>query len=352
MCSLPLARDWTPAVSLIVPCRNEATAIGPTISTLLCQDYPGPIELIIADGLSTDATRDVIARLLAISPIRPTRPIPVHYITNHDRTTAAGLNLGIRAARGEVIFTLGAHTRYTPNYISGAIATMRRTGADAVGSCARTLPGTGSRVARAIAAALSSPFGAGDSRMRTGAHGLEPSAADTASCPGYRRHVFDRIGLFNPELVRNQDIEFNLRLRRAGMKLLLDPGILSQYTARATIPALAANCFANGYWVTRSLRHSRGAFAPRHLVPLLFLAASAAALLTSLLTHTSHLIIPAGLSAYLLAALILGRSFARPRDRLPLALPIFPLIHYSYGLGSLWGLLTLARGASRGARRA
>jgi hypothetical protein len=272
-------------------------------------------------------------------------------------------NIGIAAARGEVVFTLGAHSRYSRNYVSGVVATMQEMSAHAVGSVAVTMPGGTSKAARGIAAVLASRFGVGNSLMRVGVD--RPQEADTASCPGYRRSVFEtrgerrearggtrreelgaaadvRVGRFNERLVRNQDIEFNLRLRRAGGKVVLDPGIKTFYQARGRVRDLSANSFSNGYWVVRGARVARLPCSLRHLVPLVFVA-------VVLLTGAVGLFRSAALfglgvvaASYLAADTWFSARVAAGRGRglfFPMSF-IFPVLHFSYGVGSLWALLT------------
>jgi glycosyltransferase involved in cell wall biosynthesis len=353
-----------PFVSLIVPCRNEEATIGRVIESLLGQDYPADrMEILFVDGMSTDRTRPLIERYG-----RDCSMPAIRVLENPDRITPVAFNIGIAAARGDVVFTLGAHSRYSRNYVSGVVATMRGMSAHAVGSVAVTMPGGSSTVARAIATVLASRFGVGNSLMRVGVD--RPREADTASCPGYRRTVFGdwgqeterrtrneergtkddelgaapdvRVGRFNERLVRNQDIEFNLRLRRAGGKVVLDPGIKTFYQARGQVRDLSANSFSNGYWVVRGAKVARLHCSPRHLVPLAFVAAllltGAAGLFR--LTALSGLAVVAG--SYLAADLWFSARAAAGRGRglvLPLLL-VFPVLHFSYGLGSLWALLT------------
>ena len=347
-----------PFVSLIIPCRNEEATIGQVVESLLGQGYPADrMEILFVDGMSTDRTRPLIERYG-----RDCSMPAIRVLENPDRITPVAFNIGIAAARGDVIVTLGAHSRYSKNYVSGVVATMQEMSAHAVGSVAVTMPGGSSTTARAIAAVLASRFGVGNSLMRVGVD--QPQEADTASCPGYRRSVFEargerreaergtrdelgaapdvRVGRFNERLVRNQDIEFNLRLRRAGGKLVLDPGIKTFYQARGRVRDLSANGFNNGYWVVRGAKVARLPCSPRHLVPLVFVAAllltGAAGLFR--LTASSGLAVVAG--SYLLADLWFSARAAAGRGRglvLPL-LFVFPVLHFSYGLGSLWALLT------------
>ncbi len=372
-----------PFVSLIVPCRNEEATIGRLIESLQAQDYPADrMEVLFVDGMSTDRTRELIER-----HGRDCSMPAIRVFENPDRITPVAFNIGIAAARGEVVFTLGAHSRYSRNYVSGVVATMQKMSAHAVGSVAVTMPGGGSTVARAIAAVLASRFGVGNSLMRVGVD--RPREADTASCPGYRRTVVGddgrnatggtqgtdvtgggtlgaapdvRVGRFNERLVRNQDIEFNLRLRRAGGKVVLDPGVKTFYRARGRVRDLSANSFSNGYWVVRGAKVARLPCSPRHLVPLAFVAALLLAGALGLFRLTALFGLVAVAGSYLAADLWFSARAAAGRGR-GLVLPmlfVFPVLHFSYGLGSLWALLTQwipeprrqARGEMRVARGA
>jgi glycosyltransferase involved in cell wall biosynthesis len=330
-----------PLASLIIPCRNEGKTIRQVIDSLLEQDYPGDrLEILFVDGMSTDGTREAVrdASMNEERFVHRASGAPaIRLLNNPERTTPVAFNIGISAARGDVIFTMGAHTRYSPNYVSGAVATMMESDADAVGSVAVTEPGRDTRVGRAIARALATRFGVGDSLMRVGV--TAPREADTASCPGYRRSAFKRAGRFNPRLVRNQDIEFNLRLRRAGGLIIVDPRIRSFYRARGRLRDLARNCFANGYWVIRGLRLSRMPFSPRHLVPLAFVGALTGSAAAAFLWPPAALIAALTGTAYALTAGWFAlRATGPDRALLPV---VFAAMHASYGLGSLWALLTL-----------
>lgn len=331
-----------PFVSLVIPCRDEGAGIRPVIESLLTQDYPaGHTELLFVDGESADATRSIIMEYAGRRPHPAIRLIP-----NPEITTPHAFNLGIRAARGSVIFTLGAHTRYSRNYVSGAVVALFESGADAVGSVALTEPGADTPVARAIARALSCRFGVGGSLMRIGVD--RPRVADTASCPAYRREVFDRVGLFNPALTRNQDIEFNLRLRRAGGRIIVDPRITSSYRARAGIDALARNSFGNGYWVVRATRVSRLPFSARHLIPFGLVATLLLTLAAGLFWRPALFAGLGLLGTYLLATAVAALGAARGAWRLlPALLVVFPALHFSYGIGSLSALVTLWHGERR-----
>jgi len=335
-----------PFVSVVIPCRNEEDAIRGVLESLLAQDYPKErMEIIFVDGASTDRTRSMVARYQELHAPR------IILLDNPDRTAPVGFNKGISRSRGDVIFTMGAHSRYSTDYLSGIVAALCETGADAVGSVAVTEPGRNTRVGRAIAACLSAGFGVGNSVMRTGT--ARRRAADTASCPGYRRRAFERYGTFNEQMVRNQDIEFNLRLRRYGGRILVDPSVTTFYTCRSRLSELAKNSFQNGYWVVRGLRLSRTPCAPRHLAPLALVSVLLAAAAAGLLWLPAALAASALGLCYSAAVLCFSLVTSRRHGRellLPL-LAAYPCLHLPYGVGSLWALATLWRPERRRDRR-
>ena len=205
-----LGRTMTPIpeVSVIVPCRNEVKYIAACLDSVLANDYPKErLEVLVVDGMSEDGTRAVVERYARTCPF-------IRLVDNPRRVTPAALNLGIASARGSAIMIMGAHAAYPSGYISELVTWLRHSGADAVGGRCVTRPGRESVTGRAIAAAVSHPFGIGNSHFRTGA--AEPRWVDTVPFGCYRRDVFERVGVFDEELVRNQDDEFNHRILRQG----------------------------------------------------------------------------------------------------------------------------------------
>src|SRR5438552_1613745 len=197
-----------PAVSIVVPCRNEKGHIGTCIRSILAQEPPpGGFEVIVADGMSDDGTRDVLKRLAEEDP-------RLRVVDNPGRITPCGMNTGIREARGRYIAIMGAHNRYAPDYLCRSVEVLEGTGADDVGGA--MVCEAESWLQQAIAAAHHSPFSVGGARWHNPDY---EGPADTVFGGVYRREVFARIGFFDEELVRNQDDEFNLRLVRAGGKI-------------------------------------------------------------------------------------------------------------------------------------
>src|SRR5215475_1825409 len=246
-------------VSLIVPCRNEQDYIESCIRSLLAQDLPvGIIEIIVADGLSNDGTRNILTRLAAEYAC-------LRLVDNPGCIVSTGLNTAIHAARSKIIVRIDVHTQYAPDYVRQCLAVLHETGADNVGG-PWVAQGTG-YIGRAVAAAFQSPFAVG------GARGHNPhytGPVDTVYLECWPREVFDRIGFFDEELVRNQDDEFNLRLSRAGGLIWQSPRIKSWYHPRASLRSLWRQYAQYGYWKVRVIQKHGWPASVRHLVPAAF----------------------------------------------------------------------------------
>ena len=211
-----------PFVSIVLPCRNEAGHIEACMQSILAQDPPaGGMEIIAADGMSTDGTRQFLEEMAKQHP-------QLRVLSNPGRIVSTGLNAAISTARGEVIVRMDAHTRYAHDYVKQCLAVMEETGADNVGGPMQTRADT--FMEKAIRAVFHSALAVGGARS----HRLDYEGyVDTVIYGCWRKSVFDRIGLFDEELVRNQDDEHNLRLTRAGGKIYQSPRICSWYQCAA-----------------------------------------------------------------------------------------------------------------------
>jgi cellulose synthase/poly-beta-1,6-N-acetylglucosamine synthase-like glycosyltransferase len=321
-----------PFVSVVMPIRNEADFIAEGLGAVLGQDYPKDrMEVLVADGMSTDATREIVTRLAA----RPDQPA-VTLIDNPGQIVATGLNLALRQARGEIIVRVDGHCRIEPDYVSQCVAHLRNDGVEGVGGPITTVAKT--PVGRAIAAAMSSPFGVGGSAFRTVSD--RTLFVDTIAFPAYTRQAVERAGPFDEELVRNQDDEYNYRLRGLGARLLLTPDVRSEYHSRSSYRSLWRQYFQYGYYKVRVMRKHPRQMRWRQFVPPAFVLVLALGLLASAFGTVPRLLFGLMLLTYLAA--VLGASIwtAAQRDwslvgRLPLA---FVILHVSYGLGFLVGL--------------
>jgi succinoglycan biosynthesis protein ExoA len=318
-----------PRVSVVIPCRNEANHIEACLAAVLEFHVPeGDFEVIVADGMSDDGTRDILTRLAKTPP-------RLRVVDNPQRNTPCALNAGIAAARGEVIVRVDAHTTYAPDYLIECLRVLEDTGADNVGGPWVARGET--RLQKAIAAAFNSAFSAGGARSHAPEY---EGPVDSVYLGCWRREVFDRVGLFDEELVRNQDDEFNLRMTRAGLKIWQSPRIRSSYTPRASLTTLFRQYWQYGYWKVLVMQKHRIPASIRHLVPGSFVAALilVAALAPVLPVARTAFLALAGL--YLLgdlAASVLTASRAG-WSLLPLLPLVFPGYHFGYGLGFLVGI--------------
>jgi glycosyltransferase involved in cell wall biosynthesis len=320
-----------PFVSIIVPVRDEERHIERCLYSIARQDYPrSRLEIIVVDGGSTDLTREIVNRFAA------EYDVDLVLLRNAACKTAAGLNIGLRQARGEVIVRIDGHASMAPDFLRQSVGALTESGADCVGGGIKS-EGVGV-IGGAIALAMSSPFGVGGAAFRIGGAG----PVDTVAFGAYRREVFDRIGEFTEDIDKGEDDEFNYRLRDAGGRILLVPGIRSSYTVRRGLGALAWQYFAYGRAKPQVLRLHPAQMQPRQLAPAAFMLAMAGALFLAARGKTGAIALVAGV--YTGAATIASLALARRRGwRFLLPLPIaFACLHVGYGLGFLAGLLGLA----------
>jgi succinoglycan biosynthesis protein ExoA len=357
-----------PFVSVIVPVRNECGFVGRALDSILRGDYPADrMEVIVADGMSTDGTRERVTEYSKRDP-------RVRMIDNPGRITPTALNLAIDASVGEIIARVDAHATVAPDYLSRSVHYLESTGADNVGGPMRTLPQSSGPFAGAIVAALSHRFGVGNSYFRVASAEARRKTrwVDTVFGGCWRREVFDRVGKFNENLERSQDMEFSLRLKAAGGKTLLAPNVRSDYYARSDLRSFLRHNFVNGEWAVLPFLYSEIVpVSVRHLVPLIFvmtLALGAALARGSTLFLAAAL--PRGATLSLAAALPRGAA-ASPWMAWPLAMVVIPYVvlnlaasaqvawrerklsflatmpmvfvtlHVSYGLGSACGFLQI-----------
>ena len=337
----PTTLPADPTVTVVIPCRNERSHIEDCLRGILEQTPPpGGFEVIVADGGSDDGTRAILEQLAAASA-------GLRVIDNPRRIVSAGLNAAIRAARGRIIVRMDAHTRYAPDYVRECVAALAASGADNVGG---PWVARGDRyLSRAIAAAFQSPFAAG------GARGHDPDYAgpvDTVYLGCWPAATFRAHGLFDEELVRNQDDEHNLRLTRGGGRVWQSPRIRSWYTPRGSLVALFRQYSQYGYWKVRVIRKHHRPAAVRHLVPALFVATLGLCLLGAPFSGLLRALGLAALAAYLVG--VLGAALAtaaRTEWRFAPVLPaVFAMYHFGYGLGFLQGLIDFAILRRRAAR--
>jgi len=316
-------QDNLPFVSIIIPCRNEEKFIGKCLESILNQDYPKEkMEVLVVDGMSEDRTREIIKNFQFSNP-----NFQLLLIDNPKKFTPFAFNIGIREAKGEIVMLAGAHATYEKDYVAKCVKYLKEYKADNVGGILKTIPSENTLIAKAIAISLSHPFGAGASRFRIGAK--EPKEVDTVFGGCYKKEVFDKIGLFNENLIRSQDLEFNLRLKKAGGKILLAPDIVSYYYPKSNLKDFFLHNFEDGTWAVLPLKFVKFPFKLRHYIPLIFV-----------------LTLPLSIWLYILVSLFFSAQIAfREKDiRYFFVMPaVFATRHIGYGLGSVWGLIKLLK---------
>jgi glycosyltransferase involved in cell wall biosynthesis len=318
-------------VSVIIPVRNEQGYIGRCLQALAAQDYPRErFEVFVLDGGSIDATEYETQHTANAAGLT------VFYAPNPGKTTARGFNLGLSLAHGDVIVKVDGHTRVAPDFLSANVRALRETGADAVGGPIETR-GHGA-LGRAIAIAMSSRFGVGDTAFR------DEQAAEqwTDSVPfgAYRREVFERIGGFAEDIDRGEDDEFNYRLSKAGGRILLSPQVRSTYYCRSDLESLARQYWRYGLAKAKVLERHPGRLRLRHLVPSALVATLAGGPVLSLVDRRFAWFTVLAGSAYAIAASAAALKETRGdiREARNVALA-FACIHLPAGAGMLLGLL-------------
>jgi len=331
----------TRRISVVAPMLNEAAYVQSLVDDLAAQDFRGEIEIFVADGGSTDGSPELLARAAAGVGLDLT------IIENPRRIVSTGLNACIARCTGELIVRLDCHSRYAADYISCCVRAADETGAWNVGGTYEPVGRT--KAERAVAGALASAFG-GVNWTRDAAGG-ERVEADTVYLGAFRPLAFERAGLYSEELVRNQDDELNLRIRRSGGRIVFDPAIRAQYVPRGTLRGLARQYYEYGFWKSVVMAHHRQVLSGRSLVPAAFVASITVLAVGSVGSPAARAVIGVEVAAYAAAAtgfgLVALRARREPLGLLPRVITVFPVLHLSYGLGTVVGAAAVTLRVSR-----
>ena len=314
-----------------MPIRNEAAFVASSLNAVLGQDYPTRLmEVIVADGVSTDDTREIVQSLQSENP-------NLRLIDNGRKIVASGLNAAVGQASGEIIVRVDGHCRIAPDYVRRCVEHLLNDGVDCVGGPLHTIGETS--LAQVVAVAMSSPFGVGDSAFRTLSD--KTMLTDTVAFPAYNRSIMDLAGPFDEELVRNQDDEYNYRIRRLGAKVLLASDVQSEYYGRTALRSLWRQYFQYGYWKVRVMQKHPLQMRPRQFVPPTFVTALLISMLLAPLSAAGRWSLFLVGGSYILANLVATALTARKLAWRQLALLplVFAILHLAYGLGFLTALL-------------
>jgi len=320
-----------PFVSVVMPIRNEEKAISRSLLAALNQDYPANLlEVVIADGMSEDRTREVIQGIADVDG-------RVRVVDNQKRIMASGFNTGLEHAKGDVIVMMGGHSEMAPDFVSVCTSALLEDRAKCVGGTIETICSTG--VGRAIALAMTSTFGVGDCAFRTGTK--ERKFVDTVAFGAYTRDAFSLVGKLDEEFVRAQDCEFNYRLRKRGAEIMFVPELRTRYFSRASLHTLWRQYYGYGFWKARIMQKHSRQMRPRHFVPAAFVLALFVSALLAPFSFFGQLMFGAVAGSYMIANLAASVLAVRNGDwKLFPLLPIaFSILHISYGLGFLCCLI-------------
>lgn len=330
MSVVTVGSDTLPFVSVVMPVRNEARFIRANLAQLQAQDYPpDKFEIIVADGMSTDGTREIVLECARRYP-------SIRLIDNVAKIVPTGLNAAIRAARGEIIIRVDGHVHVAPDFVRANVELLRNQ-PDAWGGGGPIVHAGTTAFGAAVAVAMSHPIGMGNAPHRRADY---EGFGEGAPFPAFHRWVFDRVGYFDESLVRNQDDEFNYRVAKAGGKIYVTPKVRSTYFVRDTITGLGRQFFQYSFWRIPVMKKHRRPTTFRQVIPALFFFVILATAVAGIALRQP--VVALGLPmAYVVVLLATGAS-TLPRHGLRIAVlaPVALLVmHACYAAGMVYGAL-------------
>lgn len=317
------------SVAVIIPCRNEEAFIGKCIESFISQTYPKELlTIVVADGMSTDKTRDIINKYIRDGQ-------NVKLLENKGLTAPKGMNMGIRETDTDIVIIFGAHAYADENFVLENVKALDNKEVACSGGVIKTV--NDNDMGAAIAQSMMCPFGVGNATFR---YCEEECFTDTVGFGAYRREILEEVGIFDDELVRNQDDELNFRVIKSGKKILLSPKIKSTYYGRASFSKLWKQYFQYGFWKVRVIQKHKRPAALRHLIPLLFVLFLFGGAILSLFWKPIRWAYFLILAVYLILDLVFATKLSL-RSKLkyfPYIAMTFPILHLSYGSGFLLGI--------------
>lgn len=334
----PLSNKSEDTVSVVIPCYNEERYIGKALEQLADQFEVDQYEIVIVDGMSEDNTRGVIEDFKKKQP-----DLVVRIVDNPARNIPTALNLGISAAKGNIIARMDAHAVPCTGYIRRCVEVLNQGTAGSVGMPCLVRAGADTTMARAIAAAVSHPFGIGDAKYRLGAGGPLQEAVDTVAFACFRKSLWQELGGFNEELLTNEDYDFNYRVRQSGRDVILDRSGHCDYFARTTVSSLSGQYRRYGGWKARMVMLHPTSVRLRHLVAPMFVLSLFLLFLLSIFWTPALAILAFEIGFYFIFSLFFSWQIAQSSERAPywpLVIPlVFFTIHVSWGASFLFGLI-------------
>lgn len=325
-----------PFISVIIPARNEEGFIGRTLDSLIANDYPkDKSEILVIDGMSEDRTKEIVAEYAEKYPY-------IKLLENPKKITPIAMNIGINNAQGSLVTKTDAHSIYPVDYLSKCARYIEKYHVEAAGGIQKATPSLPTLEAAAIALSLGSRFGSGGGGLRyaTG----EPRLADTAFGICYKKDAVIKAGLFNENLMRSQDMDLNIRLRKMGCKILLAPDIIMDYYPKATLVDFLRHNVTDGIWAVYPLKFGSPVFRLRHLAPLILIVFLFLCGLTGLVFAPARSLFLGIIFWYLILALAVSANIAHRQKQyalIPYLIAAFAIRHFAYGFGTLIGLVKL-----------
>lgn len=302
------------------------------MDSIIANDFPKEkLEVFVVDGMSDDGTTSIVTKYSEAHSF-------IKVLSNPKKTTPIAMNMGIKESIGDYIIILSSHSKIDKNFLRLNVESLNKYSADCVGGRLVTLPANKTLMAKAIAIAISHPFGVGNSYFRIGLQ--EPKYVDTVPFGCYKRETLNKIGIFDEDLVRNQDDELNLRLIKNGGKILLVPSIISEYVARDSLLKLWKMYYQYGYFKPLVAQKVGGVLTWRQLIPALMLSSFVVFGMLSFISHFFLTLFICILFLYLMANLFFSISEAAKKGlKYLFVLPaVFSTVHFSYGIGYLKGI--------------
>jgi succinoglycan biosynthesis protein ExoA len=332
-----------PKVSIIIPCYNEQSTIRLLLEALHKQTFPHTnAEVIISDGMSTDGTRAAVAAFQTDFP-----DFAVRVVDNSQRTIPSAVNRALEVSRGEIVVRLDAHSKPYPDYIEKCVNLLEAGVGDNVGGVWEIQPGANTWTAKAIAAAAAHPLAVGDAMYR---HTKRAAEVDTVPFGSFKRKLIDKVGFFNETLLTNEDYEFNVRVKKAGGRIWLDPSIRSIYFARSSLLELMRQYWRYGFWKWRMLRHNPETLRWRQALPPLFVFSLVGLTTLAFFVPSAWWLLLGELFLYFFTLIVAGALSAFQQKKLyllPGLVLVIPVMHITWGIGFLWSML-LSRSQKNG----
>ncbi len=323
------------SLSIIIPCLNEERYIKSCIESILLANLEAYAkEIIFVDGGSLDRTVEIIEEYQKNYSF-------IKLLHNPKKFTPISMNMGIEASSGDYVFIISAHAKYEKDYFSKLVKYIKELNANCVGGVLQTEVKSSNKKSNSIKEILTHRFGVGNADFRTGSSKIRE--VDTVAFGCYTKETFEKYGLYDERLIRNQDIELNKRIVNGGGKIYLIPDVQCTYYARENFRALAKNNYSNGYWniLTAYYTKTLNSLSLRHFIPLIFLLSLLTPLLFSLFVPKFIYIMLFSLSSYLALVIIMSLKLRGEEKSFFSLIMSFLTLHISYGVGSLVGVFSL-----------